>query len=76
LSAREGIIVNAYTEAAYRRRGLARALMTELLAWTEANHLEQVVLHASIDGRPLYEQFGFRMSNEMKLIRSNFSHQP
>lgn len=66
LVAREGIVLNAYTEPEHRRRGLARGLMESLLAWTQANDLPRVVLHASVFGRPLYEQLGFTPGNEMR----------
>ncbi|MDP2957205.1 MAG: GNAT family N-acetyltransferase [Longimicrobiales bacterium] len=65
---REGIVLNAYTQPAHRRRGLARALMTRLLVWTEAHDIRRVVLHASAQGRPLYEQLGFTMGNEMRFL--------
>lgn len=65
---REGIVLNAYTHPAHRRKGLARALMTRLLAWTEAQDVRRVVLHASAQGRPLYEQLGFNMGNEMRFL--------
>src|SRR5580658_10372747 len=53
--ARRGNVVNVYTADAWRRRGLARRLMDTILDWCRANSLDVVVLHASQDGRPLYE---------------------
>jgi GNAT superfamily N-acetyltransferase len=63
----QGLIVNVFTERAWRRRGLAERLMRELLAWAHANGIPQPVLHASREGRPLYERLGFEPTNEMKL---------
>ena len=62
----QGLIVNVYTERAWRRKGVADALMRELLQWCRENGIESVVLHASDDGRPLYEKLGFRPTNEMR----------
>jgi GNAT superfamily N-acetyltransferase len=62
----QGLIVNVYTERAWRRRGVAEALMRELLRWCRSNGIESVVLHASEDGRPLYQKLGFTPTNEMR----------
>jgi len=62
----QGLIVNVYTERAWRRKGVADALMQELLQWCRGNGIESVVLHASDEGRPLYEKLGFRPTNEMR----------
>ena len=64
---RRGNILNVYTERALRRRGLARALMEAALAWCRENQVDLVVLHASPDGRALYESLGFEASNEMRV---------
>ena len=62
----QGMILNVFTERAWRRHGVAQALMQELLAWCRANGIESVVLHASEQGRPLYEKLGFTPTNEMR----------
>jgi len=62
---RQGLIVNVFTERPWRRRGIAEALMRELLAWARENGVESLVLHASDEGRPLYERLGFVSTNEM-----------
>ena len=65
---RRGNILNVYTEAAHRRRGLARLLMSTALGWCRANRVDVVILHASKDGRHLYESLGFESTNEMRLV--------
>jgi GNAT superfamily N-acetyltransferase len=60
-------VVNVYTEPDYRKRGMARRLMLELLAWCRAEGFRCVYLHASRFGRPLYESMGFQITNEMRL---------
>jgi GNAT superfamily N-acetyltransferase len=65
--ARRGNILNVYTHPEHRRSGLARVLMRAALDWCRANGIRAVILHASDQGRPLYESLGFRPTNEMRL---------
>jgi GNAT superfamily N-acetyltransferase len=65
--ARRGNILNVYTEPHSRRLGLARRLMETALAWCRASGIRAVILHASDDGRRLYESLGFESTNEMRL---------
>ena len=64
-----GNILNVYTEPEHRRQGLARGLMQVALDWCAANRVDVVILHASEEGRALYESLGFEATNEMRLIR-------
>lgn len=64
---RQAIIINVFTETEWRRRGAAKVLVEEIIAWTHDRGLESLVLHASEEGRALYEQLGFKLSNEMRL---------
>jgi len=64
---RRGNILNVYTNANFRRRGLARALMQTALDWCVQNGIDTIILHASPSGRDLYEQMGFAATNEMRL---------
>jgi len=66
-SARRANILNVYTNADFRRRGLARELMTAALAWCRENGVDTVILHASPAGRSIYEALGFAPTNEMRL---------
>ncbi len=63
----EAYILNVYTEPAHRRQGLARELMKVMLEWCRDNNIARVTLHASHEGRELYEGLGFVASNEMRL---------
>lgn len=67
LECRRATILNVYTEPAYRRRGIARRLMQTMISWCEQQGLARINLHASDDGRRLYESLGFKTSNEMSL---------
>jgi len=65
--ARRAMILNMYVEPEYRRQGVARALMAAMIAWCKGNQFASVGLHASEQGRALYEQLGFRPTDEMRL---------
>ena len=64
---RRGNILNVYTHESFRRRGLARELMEAVLRWCRENQVDTIILHASNDGRNLYESMGFIATNEMRL---------
>jgi GNAT superfamily N-acetyltransferase len=64
---RRALVQNVYTEPEFRRQGLARQLMVTAIAWCRDQGLRSVSLHASDFGRPLYEDLGFRQTNEMRL---------
>jgi GNAT superfamily N-acetyltransferase len=63
---RHAIVLNVYTDEAWRRRGVAEALMRAVIRWAREEHLDRLVLHASDQGRPLYERLGFTATNEMR----------
>jgi GNAT superfamily N-acetyltransferase len=63
---RQGLVLNVFTERAWRRRGAAELLMRQVLAWAAESGLETLVLHASEEGRALYERLGFVATNEMR----------
>lgn len=67
LECRRATILNLYTDPGYRRRGIARELIETMIAWCERNRFTRVTLHASEDGRHLYESLGFEPTNEMSL---------
>ncbi len=64
----EAYILNVFTEPAWRRRGVARALMERLVDEARARGVKRIWLRASDDGRPLYESMGFRESNYLQLV--------
>lgn len=63
----KAMILNMYVEREFRRRGIARRLMQEMIAWCRENGYKSVSVHASNEGRPLYESLGFQPTNEMRL---------
>lgn len=62
----EGYVLNVFTEQQWRRRGVAHRLMRELMQWAEARGIERLSLHASSEGRALYEKLGFVATNELR----------
>jgi ribosomal protein S18 acetylase RimI-like enzyme len=67
LECRRATILNVYTDPEFRRCGIGRRLMEELIRWCKAEGLAGVTLHSSDDGRHLYESLGFEAGNEMRL---------
>jgi GNAT superfamily N-acetyltransferase len=63
----EAYVLNVYVEPSHRRNGVALAIMQAILDWSRKERLARVVLHASKDGRSLYESLGFEASNEMRI---------
>ncbi|MGA8541108.1 MAG: GNAT family N-acetyltransferase [Terriglobales bacterium] len=61
------VILNVYTEPEFRRRGIAQQIMRTILAWVKGHGFRSVNLHASDEGRQLYEKLGFAATNEMRL---------
>lgn len=59
LASLEVYILNMYTEPEWRGRGMARALFAELMRLARELGAGRVLLHATADGRPLYEAMGF-----------------
>jgi GNAT superfamily N-acetyltransferase len=60
LATLEAYVLNMYTEPEWRGRGLARALFMELVRFARELGVGRLLLHATADGRPLYESVGFK----------------
>lgn len=56
-------LMNVYTHAAYRRQGIAKALITMLIAEAKERGVTEISLDATEPGRPLYQSLGFRRSD-------------
>jgi GNAT superfamily N-acetyltransferase len=65
---RQGTIVNVFTEPDWRRRGIAGLILREIITWVRSERLDRLLLHASDEGRSLYEKLGFTADNEMRFI--------
>jgi GNAT superfamily N-acetyltransferase len=71
---KRAMVLNLYVERDQRRRGVARELMKAMIVWCRDNGFSSVGLHASDEGRPLYEQLGFKATNEMRLDFDEDAH--
>ena len=65
---RQGTVVNVFTEPQWRRRGIAGLLMKEIITWSKNERLDRLLLHASDEGRSVYERLGFIAGNEMRFV--------
>ena len=59
LRTREAYLINVFVVPEHRRTGVARRVMDVAIAACEERGIRQLVLHATEDGRPLYEGLGF-----------------
>ncbi len=60
-------LMSMWTEKEYRRQGVATRIVREAIDWCKKHNYERIVLHASMEGRPIYEKFGFTPTDEMRL---------
>jgi GNAT superfamily N-acetyltransferase len=67
LECRRATILNLYVYPEFRRKGIARQLMRRMMDWCREQGFAAVYLHASEDGKPLYEALGFEPTSEMRL---------
>jgi GNAT superfamily N-acetyltransferase len=67
---RRGLVYvhSVYTVPEYRQQGLARQILTAMIAHCRDNGWPRITLHASEMGRGLYEGLGFKPTNEMRLV--------
>jgi GNAT superfamily N-acetyltransferase len=59
LSGLEAYVLNIYTAPEWRLRGISRRLLAELMEFARGLGVGRLWMHASKDGRPLYESVGF-----------------
>lgn len=72
----EGYVINLYVVPSARRRGLARALMTTVFDATAALDLRRLFLHATDEGRPLYDALEFRPDARWLALRFDADGRP
>jgi ribosomal protein S18 acetylase RimI-like enzyme len=65
LDSRRGYVLNLFVEPAFRRRGVAQALLDASETEFRKRGLSYEVLHATAAGRPLYEKNGWTATTEM-----------
>lgn len=61
-------LLSMFTEPEFRRRGLATRILRASIRWARDRGYDHVLLHASVFGEPLYREWGFERSAEMRLV--------
>lgn len=61
-------LMNVYTKADYRRKGIARKLVWMLIDEAEEKGVTEISLDATDMGKALYESLGFCMSDECMVM--------
>lgn len=69
LNGKKGELLNVYTKAPYRRRGLAKTLITRLIDEARALGVTKIVLDYTDDGYPLYQALGFERCERDMVLR-------
>jgi ribosomal protein S18 acetylase RimI-like enzyme len=67
LHRKRGYVSSVYCEPTYRRQGIARQLMEQLIARAHEMGVQRLVLWASDMGRPLYLDQGFEPSRALEM---------
>ncbi|HEU5403216.1 MAG TPA: GNAT family N-acetyltransferase [Terriglobales bacterium] len=63
-----GYILNVWTNPEHRRKGIARRLIETVMAEAREKKIHVLALHASDEGKQIYEKLGFRTSREMMYV--------
>jgi len=65
--AARGYILNVFVEPERRGQGIAKALMDLAMAEGRRRGLQHMILHATAQGRPMYEKLGWAQTSEMSI---------
>ncbi|MEH2291211.1 GNAT family N-acetyltransferase [Nostoc sp.] len=69
LSGLEAYILNVYTIPMWRGQGIATALLKEIISFVRATEAKRLWLHATENGKRIYEKLGFvSTSKEMEMV--------
>src|SRR5262245_21874441 len=71
-----GWIGTVWVEPAWRRRGIATALTQAAIDAADAAGCRTLVLVATAEGRPLYEQLGFKVDTSYVILQATGLHGP
>jgi GNAT superfamily N-acetyltransferase len=66
--------MNMYTLPAWRGRGVATTLLTHVISYVRTTPCDRIWLHATAQGRPLYEKAGFAATHEEMEMLLSASH--
>lgn len=70
LSGLEGYVLNMYTVPEWRARGIATALLKEIIGFMTSTEGRRLCLHTTQAGKPVYEKAGFVLTSapSMELV--------
>jgi GNAT superfamily N-acetyltransferase len=69
LSGLEAYVMNVYTIPMWRGQGIATALLKEIISFVKATEVTRLWLHATEDGKRIYNKLGFvSTSKEMEIV--------
>ncbi|MDM9582432.1 MULTISPECIES: GNAT family N-acetyltransferase [unclassified Nostoc] len=69
LSGLEAYIMNVYTIPMWRGQGIATALLKEIISFMRATEAKRLWLHATEDGKRVYEKLSFvSTAKEMEIV--------
>ena len=60
-------LLSMYTLPEYRKMGVASSIVKEAIKWSKDNGFDRISLHASNQGKSIYEKLGFQQTNELRL---------
>jgi GNAT superfamily N-acetyltransferase len=60
-------LMSIYTVPKFRRKGLASMLVKDAMAWAKRNGHTEMTLHASLAGRKVYSELGWKRTWEMEV---------
>jgi GNAT superfamily N-acetyltransferase len=69
LDGRVAYIMNIYTLPDWRKKGIGKQVFHHILEAAKARNYKRVLLHATEDGRPVYEKFGFKATHDEMELR-------
>lgn len=64
-------LMNVYTAEPYRRRGIARKMVSMLIDVAWQRGATEISLDATQSGRPIYESLGFTASDECMILTNH-----
>lgn len=64
-----GFVGNMIVDAEHRRRGIGAAILRAVVAFLEERGTTRVELYATVEGRPLYAQHGFELTEPNAMVR-------
>lgn len=65
---KRGHLMNVYTNSRYRRHGIASKMLDMLIQEAKEKGVTEISLDATDCGKPLYEKFGFKQSDECMVL--------